>query len=71
MSLFGADFYPTPPEVAAEMLDPLELRKLAAALKPAGDTTVVFRDSAFADDVAKTNINAILQQHGLETVRSL
>ena len=21
MSLFGADFYPTPPEVAAEMLD--------------------------------------------------
>jgi adenine-specific DNA-methyltransferase len=40
-------------------------------LKPAGDTTVVFRDSAFADDVAKTNITAILQQHGLETVRSL
>lgn len=40
-------------------------------LRPAGDTTVVFRDSAFADDVAKTNITAILQQHGLETVRSL
>ena len=40
-------------------------------LKPAGDTTVVFRDSAFADDVAKSNITAILQQHGLETVRSL
>ena len=40
-------------------------------LNPAGDTTVVFRDSAFADDVAKTNITAILQQHGLETVRSL
>ena len=40
-------------------------------LKPAGDTTVVFRDSAFADDVVKTNITAILQQHGLETVRSL
>jgi adenine-specific DNA-methyltransferase len=40
-------------------------------LKPAGDTTVVFRDSAFADDVAKTNITAILQQHGLEIVRSL
>jgi len=41
------------------------------ALKPAGDTTVVFRDSAFADDVAKTNLAAILAQNGLETVRSL
>jgi adenine-specific DNA-methyltransferase len=40
-------------------------------LAPAGETTVVFRDSAFADDVAKTNLTAILQQHGLETVRSL
>ena len=38
---------------------------------PAGETTVVFRDSAFADDVAKTNVTAILQQHGLENVRSL
>ena len=38
---------------------------------PAGDSTVVFRDSAFADDVAKTNLAAILHQHGLETVRSL
>lgn len=41
------------------------------ALKPAGETTVVFRDNAFADDVAKTNLTAILHQHGLETVRSL
>jgi adenine-specific DNA-methyltransferase len=41
------------------------------ALEPAGQTTVVFRDSAFADDVAKTNLTAILHQHGLETVRSL
>ncbi|MDD5723979.1 MAG: site-specific DNA-methyltransferase, partial [Syntrophales bacterium] len=40
-------------------------------LAPAGDSTVVFRDSAFADDVAKTNLAAILQQHGLESVRSL
>ena len=40
-------------------------------LAPAGDTTVVFRDSAFTDDVAKTNLTAILQQHGLATVRSL
>ena len=40
-------------------------------LAPAGDSTVVFRDSAFADDVAKTNMAAILSQNGLENVRSL
>lgn len=40
-------------------------------LNVAGDTTCVFRDSAFADDVAKTNMAAILEQHGIETVRSL
>jgi len=40
-------------------------------LAPAGDSTVVFRDSAFANDVAKTNLAAILQQHGLQNVRSL
>ena len=38
---------------------------------PAGECNVVFRDSAFADDVAKTNLTAILQQHGLENVRSI
>ena len=42
-----------------------------AELEPAGDTTVVFRDSAFADDVAKTNLTAILEQRGLGNVRSL
>ena len=41
------------------------------ALAPAGDTTGVFRDSAFADDVAKTNLAAILEQHGIAKVRSL
>ncbi len=40
-------------------------------LAPVGDTTCVFRDSAFADDVAKTNMAAILQQHGIQNVRSL
>jgi adenine-specific DNA-methyltransferase len=42
-----------------------------AELAPAGDTTCVFRDSAFADDVAKTNMAAILEQHGIANVRSL
>ena len=46
-------------------------RRWHKELAPAGETTVVFRDSAFADDVAKTNLTAILQQHGLENVRSL
>lgn len=41
------------------------------ALSPVGESTVVFRDSAFADDVAKTNCAAILEQHGLSNVRSL
>ena len=40
-------------------------------LRPAGDTACVFRDSAFVDDVAKTNLAAILGQHGIATVRSL
>ncbi len=40
-------------------------------LAPAGDTTCVFRDSAFADDVTKTNMAAILEQNGIANVRSL
>jgi adenine-specific DNA-methyltransferase len=40
-------------------------------LAPAGATTCVFRDSAFEDDVAKTNLAMILHQHGLAHVRSL
>lgn len=40
-------------------------------LTPAGDTTCVFRDRAFSDDVAKVNLAAILNQHGLVNVRSL
>ena len=40
-------------------------------LAPAGDSTCVFRDGAFADAVAKTNLAAILGQHGIKSVRSL
>jgi adenine-specific DNA-methyltransferase len=40
-------------------------------LKTAGDVTCVFRDSAFEDDVAKTNLAAILEQHGIAKVRSI
>lgn len=62
----------------AETIAAEEVEALAAGivawhkeLAPAGDSTVVFRDSAFADDVAKTNMAAILAQNGLENVRSL
>ena len=40
-------------------------------IAPANGSTVVFRDSAFANDVAKTNIAAILDQRGIGNVRSL
>ena len=40
-------------------------------LAPAGDSTVVFRDNAYEDDIAKTNLTAILEQRGLTNVRSL
>lgn len=40
-------------------------------LNPAAESSIVFRDSSFEDDVTKTNITVILQQHGLGNVRSL
>ena len=40
-------------------------------LSPSADSHVFFRDSAFSDDVAKTNMVAILEQNGITHVRSL
>ena len=59
--------------IAADEVEPLGLgiADWHAELEPAGDSTVVFRDSAFGDDVAKTNLTAILEQRGLGNVRSL
>lgn len=61
------------PQITRDEVEPLAQGVVAwhQALDPAGETTCVFRDSAFADDVAKTNLAAILNQHGLTTVRSL
>ncbi|MFM2172405.1 MAG: hypothetical protein RLZZ54_332 [Cyanobacteriota bacterium] len=61
------------PEIASENVEHLAQGLVAwhQVLAPAGDTTCVFRDSAFADDVAKINLAAILNQHGLMNVRSL
>jgi adenine-specific DNA-methyltransferase len=36
-----------------------------------GEPSALFRDSAFADDVAKSNLAVILDQHGIKRVRSL
>ncbi len=59
--------------VAREDVEPLALGIVEwhSALTSDDDTTAVFRDSAFEDDVAKTNMTAILEQHGLGNVRSL
>ncbi|HBO3867109.1 site-specific DNA-methyltransferase [Pseudomonas aeruginosa] len=59
--------------ITREQVEPLAQGIIAwhKELAPAGDTTCVFRDSAFADDVAKTNLAAILEQHGIQNVRSL
>lgn len=61
------------PKISQEDVEPLAQGIVAwhQELAPAGDTTCVFRDSAFADDVAKTNLAAILEQHGIRNVRSL
>ncbi|WP_407792419.1 site-specific DNA-methyltransferase [Pigmentiphaga litoralis] len=55
-------------EVEAVAMDIIDWHK---ELAPAGEATCVFRDSAFVDDVAKTNMAAILNQNGIQTVRSL
>lgn len=54
-------------------VEPLALGLVAwhRELAPAGDTTCVFCDDAFADDVAKTNMVVILEQYGIANVRCL
>jgi adenine-specific DNA-methyltransferase len=69
----GTLFVSLPERVAREEAEALAEGIVAWCdeLSPVGDTTVVFRDSAFADDVAKANATAILEQHGIKAVRSL
>lgn len=60
-------------QITGEQVEPLAqgIIDWHKELAPAGDTTCVFRDSAFENDVAKTNLAAILEQHGIQNVRSL
>ena len=62
----------------SERIEPQEVEKLSTGiadwfseLDSTNDATVVFRDSAFADDVAKTNCTEILKQRGIKNVRSI
>ena len=59
--------------ISCEDVEPLALgiADYYYALSPAGESMVVFLDSAFADDVAKTNLAETLKQRGLGNVRSL
>ena len=41
------------------------------AMAPKGPVRVVFRDSGFSDDVAKTNMAALLDQNGITDMRAL
>lgn len=50
---------------------PLGMAKWREEQGTATETTAVFRDSAFENDVAKSNLAAILEQHGIKHVRSL
>lgn len=62
----------------SEKIDRSEVERLAIFIRewrdeqaPTGGSTCVFRDSAFNDDVAKTNLVELLKQYGLTNVRSL
>lgn len=61
------------PAIASTEVDALATGIVAwrNELAPAGDTTCVFLASAFADDIAKTNLPAILEQHDIQNVRRL
>ena len=60
-------------DLAKDLIEPLcaGIVSWIKELAPAVDTRVVFKDSGFADDIAKTNMAAILNQNGISDVRSL
>jgi len=60
-------------EITRNDTEPLALGivKWHKELNSPHETTCVFRDHAFVDDVAKSNLAAILEQNGLLNIRSL
>lgn len=67
----GADVEPLAEGIVAWHRELLAAAGYAERDGKTRDTTCVFRDSAFVDDVAKTNMAAILEQNGIANVRSL
>ena len=69
----GALFVCLDEKIARKDVEPLAfgIAEWHAEVAPDGEATIVFRDRAFADDVAKANCAAILAQRGLRNVRSL
>lgn len=61
------------PKIARGSVEPLAEGIVAwhKEQSPGGESEVIFRDSAFENDVAKTNLTEILKQGGLTRVRSL
>ena len=61
------------PHIDKEEIKPLAfgISDWCSEMAATKDSTVIFRDSAFADDVAKINLAAILEQHGFSHPRSL
>ncbi len=62
----------------AEKIDTDEVEEIALGIVQwrdemdnTDDTAALFRDSAFADDVAKANCTEILRQHGVKNVQSV
>lgn len=70
---FGALFACLDPSIKIEEVEALAKGIIVwhEELDPANETQVVFRDSAFVNDITKTNMTAILEQNGIAHVRSL
>ncbi len=61
------------PQITRDEVEPLAqgIVEWRNALDPVGTAACIFRDSAFVDDVSKTNVAAILEQNGVKSIRSL
>jgi adenine-specific DNA-methyltransferase len=60
-------------EISKGVVEPLAHGIIAwrKELSPVSDTVCVFRDSAFSDDVVKSNLAAILAQNSIDNIKSL
>ena len=61
------------PRIAKEEVEPLAvgISDWCGEMEAASESTIIFRDSAFTDDIAKINLAAVLGQRGFGNLRSL